>query len=300
MERDESDTNGAVLGIDPGFSEREPTTCLCLLIWNESSVSFDWELTGSTKTERRSALEHLVPAGTHLQAVAIDGPLTHDLVKISRYRSAEALLSQGVFQKRGKPGQTSSPNGKELHAHASTFAKLVLEMESDGVFSIADASHFRPIHEKSIIEAFPSQFLGALVPEEQIPKLNRDASDRYWEILVDNGRLDDLVSTLLPGRAVAPPFRRSLGHEHHDGVICALTALSVACCRCVGVGDSKDGYIYLPPSDIWGRAQNHDGSWMARALKESLPKVQATRRPDHQNHQLTEVIRFDNVWFPRL
>jgi len=291
------DTHGSVLGIDPGFSEREPTTCLCLLVWNDKAVRFSWKLTGSNEDERRTSLRRLVPAGTHLQAVAIDGPLTRNLLQILHYRAAEALLSRGTFQKRGKPGQTSSPNGQILHKHATAFAKLVLEMETEGLFSVSPANHFRPIHKKAIVEAFPNQFLGAMMPENKIPVLNRDASDRYWESLAENHLLDALMKVLLPGRTMIPRFRDILGHEHRAGVVCTLTALSVACGQCVAIGDPIDGYICLPPSETWGKAQKRDGSWMEDALRANLLKVKATDRPDLRNHHKAEIIDFEKVWF---
>jgi hypothetical protein len=101
----------------------------------------------------------------HLAAVAIDGPLTRGLRRVTNYRVADALLSGGAFQKRGKPGQTSSPVGQKLHDHATRLAELVLECAAREVFSIAPAAHIEPIHETALVESFPNLFLGALIDD---------------------------------------------------------------------------------------------------------------------------------------
>jgi hypothetical protein len=119
---------GAVLGIDVGYSELRPTTCLCLLEWTEDYVQLSLPCAVATDIQARSkALESLFPRPRRLAAVALDGPLTHGLRRISKYRLAEALLSRGVFQRRGKPGATNSPVGRQLHLHATQLAELLLE-----------------------------------------------------------------------------------------------------------------------------------------------------------------------------
>jgi len=110
---------GAVLGIDVGFSERRATTCLCLLEWSDNLVRLAFRKVGTDAHARSAALTSLIRKSMHLAAVAIDGPLTRGLRIVPHYRVADALLSHGVFQKRGKPGQTSSPIGQKLHQHAT-------------------------------------------------------------------------------------------------------------------------------------------------------------------------------------
>ena len=58
-----------------------------------------------------------------LAGVALDGPLTRGLRLVRHYRAAEAILSRGPLQKRGKPGPTSAPMGQKLHEHATKLAK---------------------------------------------------------------------------------------------------------------------------------------------------------------------------------
>ncbi len=91
----ESVHSDAVLGIDAGFSERRKTTCFCLLRWSSSRVEVAFAPSGSDEAERRSVLRALVPSGTQVACVAIDGPLVRDLRHIDHYRSAEAFLSRG-------------------------------------------------------------------------------------------------------------------------------------------------------------------------------------------------------------
>ena len=132
---------GAVLGIDVGFSERRDTTCLCLFEWSEALVKLRFKKVGTCADARSAALISLIQNPIHLAAVAIDGPLTRGLRIVPHYRSAEALLSRGVFQKRGKPGQTSSPTGQTLHWHATQLANIVLSEAARDRFSIALRSH---------------------------------------------------------------------------------------------------------------------------------------------------------------
>src|SRR3712207_6344820 len=97
---------GQVLGIDVGFSDTRRTTCFCLLSWTRESAEFGFRKTTASEHARRSALVSLCGHNeNHVLAVAVDGPLAMGLTHVSHYRAAEALLSQGIMQKRGKPGQ---------------------------------------------------------------------------------------------------------------------------------------------------------------------------------------------------
>ena len=93
---------------------------------------------------------------TSLAGVGIDGPLAHKLNKVNRYRSADALLSRGPFQKRCKPGQTDSGTGKRLHEHATKLAELLLSLRDDKYIDLRDATHPELIHEARILEVFPT------------------------------------------------------------------------------------------------------------------------------------------------
>lgn len=188
------------LGIDVGYSNSRPTTGLCLLTIDQTN--FRWSNchnTGSGDSERREALRSLVPKGTSLAGVGIDGPLTSHLNVVKHYRSADALLSRGLFQKRGKPGQTNSGTGKRLHEHATRLAKLVLSLETEEYLYVQDATHSDAIHENRIVEVFPTAFLAVLLSDtdftaisnrfqhERIPRGKK--SDEFWKKAVKEGYL---------------------------------------------------------------------------------------------------------------
>lgn len=107
-----------------------------------------------------------------------------------------AILSQGILQKRGKPGPTNGGSGPRLHEEATRLAHLALsELE------VEPSSHRAPIHERAIVEAFPSLFLGTLCDEKENPE--KPHNPRGWtDTLYPRLRtqLERLVAGLLPGR----------------------------------------------------------------------------------------------------
>jgi predicted nuclease with RNAse H fold len=270
---------GSVLGIDVGFANNAKKTYFCLLTWDRSRISLNFQCAGTDIEERKSALKE-VGTPNHIEGVAIDGPLTHGLRLVPHYRSAEALLSRGALQKRCKPGQTSSPIGQQLHRHATYLANLALTSTH-----ISDATHFQPIHAKRIVEAFPNAFLAAIIPEKDLPQLRRDASDRYWETTVLKASLlEQLVNLLLPGRRLQFDLSACTNHEHRAGVVCALTALTVVVGLHVGVGDPVDGDIILPPRNSWGIANTSSSSWMEMEILSNVPKVRASPTSNLNHH----------------
>ena len=60
-------------------------------------------------------------------AVALDGPLMPELALKSRYRACEAILSCGILQKRGKPGQSNAGSGPTLHKEATRLANFIFD-----------------------------------------------------------------------------------------------------------------------------------------------------------------------------
>lgn len=264
MSGDRLSESGTVLGIDVGFSKRSKSTCLCLLQWRAGALSVRFAKTGSVREERVRVLRQLVGVQP-LAAIAIDGPLAKDLRIVRHYRSAEALLTRGLFQKRGKPGQTSSPTGQQLHLHATELADIALEHAD-----VADASHADPISPKRVVEAFPNAFLAVLTPEELIPSIQRDASDRYWEVLVGGSRvLAEVLDRLIGAIRSSVDLRTITDHDERAAFVCALTAVCIAGSTYVAVGDPMDGDIILPPLDAWGRSPGGRG-WAEFALRENL------------------------------
>ena len=163
------DVTAAVLGIDVGYARKERTTGLCLLTIDDTSIQWRLLNTGTEKSLRRDDLKCLVPKGTALLGVGIDGPLASKLALVEHYRSAEALLSRGLFQKRCKPGQTNVPTGQNLHRHATELAKLVIKLKGAGHLTIAKALHPDPVCGYCIVETFPNAFLGVLLSDDNFP-----------------------------------------------------------------------------------------------------------------------------------
>ena len=279
-----SDKGKVVLGIDVGFAPRKETTGFCALCWDESRIRIRFAATTSDPQERRRALSALISTD-ELVAVGIDGPLTHALRVVNHYRAAEALLSRGVLQKRGKPGQTSAPVGQRLHEHATALAKMTLELSC-----VRASTHRDPIHERCVVEAFPSMFMAALVDEARLPRLRRDASDRYWELLVHGSdRLIELFAHLLPERRLEADLTEIRNHEHRAALVCALTGLSVARGDYVAVGDPEDGDSVLPPRGMWGSGANGSGPWLEVGLKDNLDRVRGARA-SHPNHARARIV----------
>jgi hypothetical protein len=280
-----------VLGIDVGYSPSARTTCFCLLRWDASSTRFTFRVTGSGYGERSRAISELVPE-RKLAGVALDGPLTRGLALVRHYRAAEAVLSRGILQKRGKPGQTSAPVGQRLHEHATRLANQALRS-----LEVASATHWQAIHEKRVVEAFPNMFLGSLIDEDALPALRRDASDRYWEVAVERtGKLTALLTSLLPGRRLTNDLRSLADHEERAGVICAMTALATATDAHVAVGDAIDGDIILPPASAWGSSSAGEESWFESVLRKNVPLVRASRDA-HSNHRGARVATATGLWF---
>ena len=264
---------GMVLGIDVGYAPAKKTTCFCTLTWDLTTASLAFCCTTSDSRERAAAVHELV-AEVPLLAVAVDGPLAAGLRHVNHYRAAEALLSRGVMQKRGKPGQTSAPIGQQLHRNATSLAKLVRTR-----CEVARATHREPIVEERIVEAFPNAYLGALIDENDLPILKRDASDRFWDCLVaDSDRLVRHIARLLPGRTLSTDLPSVTDHEERAGVVCALTAFSVAMGDHVAVGDPQDGDIILPACSEWGRRNGTDRAWLDLVLRDNLVTVRAGTR----------------------
>jgi hypothetical protein len=128
---------------------------VCRFDWNAEEVSWVIERFRAVEPERSQALRRV--ANRPIIAAAFDGPLRSDLEEIGRYRMAEQLLTRGLRQFVGKPGQASTPIGRLLNSHANFCAKVILDM---GV--VGKAEHAHALHACAIVEAFPSSFLGVL------------------------------------------------------------------------------------------------------------------------------------------
>jgi hypothetical protein len=106
-------------------------------------------------------------------AAALDGPLRRGLGEIDRYRTAERMLTRGLQRLIGKPGQSSSPVGRLLNRHANICAEELL-----GRANLERATHEVAIHDRAIVEAFPSAFLGLMLADPSLLSPKRgDRSD---------------------------------------------------------------------------------------------------------------------------
>lgn len=233
--------SGSVLGIDVGWSLLRASSAVCRLDWNERSVSWKIGRFRAQEPERTGVMTKI--AGDALiSAGAFDGPLQHGLKPIGVYRAAEKVLTAGLQPLIGKPGQSSSPNGKLLNEHASLCAKIVADN-----CRLTSATQATAIHEKVIVEAFPTSFLGVMIDDPlQVRVGRRKRSDFFYRHLVAGETLQNLIRFCLPGRVIINDLADVTNHDDRAAVVCALTALCVARGDYTAVGDHQ-GWIILPP-----------------------------------------------------
>jgi hypothetical protein len=189
---------------------------------------------------------------------------------VTNYRYAERLLTSGFQPRIGKPGQSSSPNGRRLNGEATECAKIVIRRRL-----VTKASHPENIHSLAVVEAFPTAFLGVLLPDPAGLKTRRRASsDLFYEALSSLGILDDVLRGLLPARSISFDFADFRNHDDRAAVICALSSLCVAAGNYIAIGDN-DGWIILPPFD-WMASWAHEifaTNSRKMAVLEISPKV---------------------------
>jgi predicted RNase H-like nuclease len=233
---------GAVIGIDAGWSEKRSSSAACVLEWSNTKVLVhDPVCFRATSCDIECTLGEAIAKRT-ITVAAVDGPLREDLTVIGAYRRCEQLLTRRIAPVIGKPGQSSSPNGRRLNQAANTFARWLLA-------NMLTPAHLTraPIVGKEIVEAFPTSFLGSMLDQHAVPPHKRGKrSDAYYEKLAEDRTLVHLVERLLPGRCVPFDFAAVRNHDKRAAVACALTALCVAAQQYRAVGN-KDGYIILPP-----------------------------------------------------
>ena len=285
------------LGIDVGYSQSRRTTGLCLLTLNQDRFQWACRNTGSDDSQRQKDLRELIPCGTRIGGVGIDGPLARNLNQVDRYRSADALLTRGSFQSRCKPGPTNSPTGRQLHFHATELAKMVLKLKNEGYLNIDDASHPHRIHVSRIVEVFPDAFLGVLLrgADFQAIQLGRGKSDRFWELAVRRGLLKSLVLHLAAQTRLGEPIDTIKDHDHRAAFLCALAAMCVTKNKYVAVGDPEDGHIILPPCDVWPLDADSQTSWAKSELQQNMAKVRENKA-DRPNHHLAQAICNGRRW----
>jgi predicted RNase H-like nuclease len=247
-------SRGSVLGIDVGYSTMRRSSAVCRLDWTCTEVTWAIDRFRATEPERSKTISRIAGDGP-ISVAAFDGPLRSGLNEIGRYRLAERMLTMRFKDQIGKPGQSSAPVGKQLNASANHCARIVLNHAAVGA-----ADHGVRIHEKAIVEAFPSAFLGVMLSEPAAHKVSRSSrSDSYFEHLARSGRLRALVGHCLPGRQLKQEPDLVTNHDDRAALVCALTALCVLVSDFVAVGD-EDGWIILP-------ARSFIEPWAMTALK---------------------------------
>ena len=189
------DVQGSVLGVDVGWSEKRRSSAVCRLSWNDCRIDMRIERFRATPSDRANTISR-VAGESDLHAVAIDGPLRRGFGVIGHYRSAERLLSRGELRRRiGKPGQSSSPNGKRLNEQANEAALLVKRR-----WRIRKANEKVRIDDYAIVEAFPTTFLGVMIEHPERLARPRSRSDRYFTDLAERKCLNRLANGVLGGR----------------------------------------------------------------------------------------------------
>jgi hypothetical protein len=234
----------SVLGVDVGYSPMRRSSAVCRLDWDEQKIHWTIARFRAAEPERSVTIARIA-GETLLACAAFDGPLRSDLEPIAVYRVAERMLTRRLQRLIGKPGQSSTPVGKQLNCHANECAKIVL-----GLGKISPATHRTAIHSKAIVEAFPSSFLGLMIAEPQLFAAQRgNRSDIFYVHLAGTGVLTRLICDLLPNRRLVDIFEAVTNHDDRAAVVCALTSLCVAARRYSSVGDQQ-GWIILPPKDF--------------------------------------------------
>jgi len=233
--------SGGVIGVDVGWSAVQRSSAICRLDWSANAVSWKILRFRATEPERGQAIRKIA-AGDPVMGAAFDGPLRRGLDIIGRYRTAERMLTRRLQPLIGKPGQSSSANGKMLNRHANECVRhLIVSVE------VSPASHDVPIDDKAVLEAFPTSFLGMMIENpERLTVQRGKRSDVFYQHLASIGVLDDLLRYCLPGQRASQDFALVSDHDDRAAVVCALTALCVATGDFVAVGD-EDGWIILPP-----------------------------------------------------
>jgi hypothetical protein len=133
--------------------------------------------------------------------------------------------------------------GKSLNAHANACVSVVL-----AECKISDAEHAVAIHNRAIVEAFPSSFLGLMIADPCALNARRgDRSDTFFKHLAGANVIDELIDYCLPGRSMTVPVATVTNHDDRAALVCALTALCVLTEDYTAVGDD-DGWIILPPA----------------------------------------------------
>lgn len=255
--------SGLVLGVDVGWSANKKTTGACVLRWSAKDATIR---PVRLATANWDGLSEMLRPHEAILALAVDGPVRGTLDEIGTYRDAEMMLTRGFAERIGKPGQSSSGNGRKLNAAANEAARGILAK-----YEVAPASHQAKIHKCAIVEAFPTSFLGVMLDDGPAPPHGARSDAYFLHLLGPNGNRPPVPSTdrflglldrLLPGRCLQVGHLGAIvDHEERAAAVCAFTALCVVARKYVAVGDPTNGYIVLPPRADAGCAGLQPWAW---------------------------------------
>jgi hypothetical protein len=232
---------GAVVGIDIGFSITRRSSAICLLAWDRHTIEWQIDRFRALPAERDQAISRAT-ADRDVLAVAVDGPVRSGLDLIKCYRTAERMLTNALCVKIGKPGQSNSPMGLRLNEATNACLNAIIAVARIGI-----ATHRVKIHERCIVEAFPSSFLGLMLADPaSVLAVRHNRSDKFFETLTSDNTLTRLLRHFLPRRTMTNALGSVRNHDDRAALICALSALAVASNDFCAVGD-RDGWIILPP-----------------------------------------------------
>jgi hypothetical protein len=247
----DGDGSGAVLGVDVGFSPTRRSSAACRLDWDSREIAWTIKRFRALPGDRRDTIFE-VAGNVTLEVAAFDGPLRSGLDVIGSYRTAERMLTKRLSSQIGKPGQASAPVGKALNAAANECVQAVL----DNCW-IKPSDHAIRIHDRAIVEAFPSSFLGVMLQDPAVVHAQRgDRSDTFFKHLTQDGTIQRLIEHFLPNRKIRHALETVVNHDDRAALVCALPALAVASGDFTAVGD-HDGWIILPPRRFvqpWARS----------------------------------------------
>ena len=245
---------GAVLGVDIGFSPKRRSSAVCRLDWSHDTVAWAIERFRAVEPERSGTIRRI--ADRPMLAAAFDGPIRRGLDVIGRYRETERVLTRCVGRRIGKPGQSNVPVGIQLNAATNDCARIVRDTGH-----VAPARHAEAIDAYAIVETFPHAWLGLQIEAPELLICKRgNRSDVYYKHLADSGRLDSMLTGLLPGRSTTSSFAAVTNHDERAALVSALAALCLAAGEFQSVGDETDGWIILPSRGLWA-------GWALEALR---------------------------------
>lgn len=231
-----------IAGLDIGFARGRRTNGLATWIDGQLTLA-KLDVAG-----RNAALAQL----PHLDALAIDAPLTAEGLPLNGRRQVERIFSRGVFQKRCKPGFSHVPGtGQLLRSHGAAAAAIATACTR----STGDVSFPRIVPGCNIVEAFPNAFLGVAIDSsdfERMPELRRGGKfDWLYDRWIDSGLFAIAADRCGLPPAISDAMTRERDHELRAALVCLLTAAYAHAGESTPVGDEQGGYFFLPPRDLW-------------------------------------------------